>query len=402
MRWRASFVALLSVTLLGVGVFGQAPAQNLRGMKDPNKGLHIAKQGMFFVGGQYYTSPTDGLKYMSNQMYVEYQIPEVVTHPYPIVMIHGGAQTGSNFIATPDGQPGWAQFFVANGYAVYVADQVGRGRSNYALEQYGPFSPPLDVLSRQQNWSLQQESKLFPRGVKHTQWPGTGKEGDPFFDQYYASQVQFSRNGLWTQTVAQAAGVALLDRIGPAILLTHSQSGPFGFLIADKRPNLVKGVLTVEGGGTPRGYTPVGAPEWFRDAPVTGAANWGIVGAPITYDPPVGDPAQLTYIREDNADGPDVRCWLQTSPARQLPNLKNVPQLLVVGEASAAASTNRCVSKYLTQAGVANTWVDLGTVGIHGNGHMMMLERNELEIAAFLASWLQDNVEKGSRAPATR
>jgi hypothetical protein len=74
----------------------------------------------------------------------------------------------------------------------------------------------------------------------------------------------------------------------------------------------------------------------------------------------------------------------------------------VVGEASSAASTNRCVSRYLTQAGVPNTWVDLGTVGIHGNGHMMMLEKNELEIAAFMAGWIQDNVEKGIKAPATR
>jgi pimeloyl-ACP methyl ester carboxylesterase len=400
-----AFGALLSTTmLLGIvaDVHAQGQAQNLRGFRDPNQGLRVAKQGMFFVGGQYYTSSIDGLKYMSGQMYVEYQIPEVVTHPYPIVMIHGAAQTGSNFIATPDGQPGWAQFFVANGYAVYIADQVGRGRSNYALEQYNAFGPPLDVLSRQKNWSLQQEYKLFPRGYMHTQWPGTGREGDPFFDQYYASQVQWNRNGVWTQTVAQAAGAALLDRIGQAIVITHSQSGTFGFLIADKRPNLVKGVVTVEGGGTPRGYTAVGAPNWFEDAPVTGGASWGIAGIPITYDPPVTDPGQLTYVREEKAEGPDVRCWVQGSPARQLPNLKRVPQLLVVGEASSAASTNRCVSRYLTQAGVPNTWVDLGTVGIHGNGHMMMLEKNELEIAAFMADWLQDNVEKGIKAPATR
>jgi len=33
---------------------------------------------------------------------------------------------------------------------------------------------------------------------------------------------------------------------------------------------------------------------------------------------------------------------------------------------------------------------------------MMMLEKNELEIAAFMAAWLQDNVEKGIKAPATR
>jgi pimeloyl-ACP methyl ester carboxylesterase len=403
-QWRTSGALLSTTMLLGIVAYAhpQELAQNLRGFKDPNQGLHIAKQGMFFVGGQYYTSSIDGLKYMSGQMYVEYQIPEVVTHPYPIVMIHGAAQTGSNFIATPDGQPGWAQFFVANGYAVYIADQVGRGRSVYSLEQYNSFGPPLDVLSREKNWSLQQEYKLFPRGYMHTQWPGTGREGDPFFDQYYASQVQYNRNGVWTQTVAQAAGAALLDRIGPAIIITHSQSGTFGFLIADKRPDLVKGVVTVEGGGTPRGYTAVGAPNWFEDAPVTGGASWGITNVPITYDPPVTDPGQLTYVREEKAEGPDVRCWVQGSPVRQLPNLKRVPQLLVVGEASSAASTNRCVSRYLTQAGVTNTWVDLGTVGIHGNGHMMMLEKNELEISAFMAGWLQDNVEKGIKAPATR
>jgi len=80
---------------------------------------------------------------------------------------------------------------------------------------------------------------------------------------------------------------------------------------------------------------------------------------------------------------------VQTAPARQLSNLQGIPQLLVVGEASSAASTNRCVSRYLSQAGVTNTWIDLGSVGIHGNGHMMMLERNELEIAAFFAGWLQ-------------
>ena len=144
-----------------------------------------------------------------------------------------------------------------------------------------------------------------------------------------------------------------------------------------------------------RGYVPVGAPDWFQDAPATGGASWGVANIPLTYNPPVTDPAQLTFVREEKADGPDVRCWVQAAPARELPNLKGMPHLLVVGEASSAASTNRCVSKYLTQAGVKNTWVNLGSVGIHGNGHMMMLEKNELEIAAFFAGWLRDNVEQG-------
>ena len=107
MQWRTSGALLSTTILLGIvaDAHPQELAQNLRGFKDPNQGLHIAKQGMFFVGGQYYTSSSDGLKYMSGQMYVEYQIPEVVTHPYPIVMIIGAAQTRTNVCAAPDGLP---------------------------------------------------------------------------------------------------------------------------------------------------------------------------------------------------------------------------------------------------------------------------------------------------------
>ena len=54
---------------------------------------------------------------MTGQMYVEYFIPKTLTHPYPIVMIHGGSQTGTNFTGTPDGREGWAQYFVRRGHA---------------------------------------------------------------------------------------------------------------------------------------------------------------------------------------------------------------------------------------------------------------------------------------------
>jgi hypothetical protein len=69
---------LLTMMLLGMVADVHAQGQNLRGFMDPNQGLRIAKQGMFFVGGQYYTSSIDGLKYMSGQMYVEYQMSHQV------------------------------------------------------------------------------------------------------------------------------------------------------------------------------------------------------------------------------------------------------------------------------------------------------------------------------------
>jgi hypothetical protein len=89
--------------------------------------LVIAKQGWIFAGGAMDAGrpgvPTVG------HMYVEFQIPQKVTHPYPVVMIHGGRQTGTNFTGTPDGRDGWAQYFLRRGYAVYVVDQVARGRA---------------------------------------------------------------------------------------------------------------------------------------------------------------------------------------------------------------------------------------------------------------------------------
>ena len=54
--------------------------------------LVIAKQGYFFVGGKYFEAQ-DG-RFMSGQMYVEFQIPRKVTHRYPIVMFSGGGRSG--------------------------------------------------------------------------------------------------------------------------------------------------------------------------------------------------------------------------------------------------------------------------------------------------------------------
>src|SRR5437763_10238591 len=112
--------------------------------------LQIASQGYLFAGGHYVNGP-DG-RYLSGQAYVEYQIPARRTHPLPIVMIEGGGQSGSNFTGTPDGREGWAQFFLAQGYAVYVMDQPGRGRSALRPE-YG------ETIQRPASWVERSEER---------------------------------------------------------------------------------------------------------------------------------------------------------------------------------------------------------------------------------------------------
>ena len=108
--------------------------------------LAIASQGYLFAGGKY--SIQNGKEVMSGQTYAEYQIPAKKTHPYPIVMVHGAIQTGTNFTGTPDGREGWAQYFLRQGYAVYVIDQPGRARASYQPDIEGPqVGPDLTLRS---------------------------------------------------------------------------------------------------------------------------------------------------------------------------------------------------------------------------------------------------------------
>jgi pimeloyl-ACP methyl ester carboxylesterase len=88
-----------------------------------------------------------------------------------------------------------------------------------------------------------------------------------------------------------------------------------------------------------------------------------------------------------------VRSWLQAEPARQLVNLRGIPILILTAEASYHAPYDHCTSRFLRQAGVEHDFVRLADLGIRGNGHMMMLEKNNLEIARVLQDWVEKNVK---------
>jgi pimeloyl-ACP methyl ester carboxylesterase len=354
--------------------------------------LVLAKAGYFFVGGGIDAS-VEGSP-MVGQMYVEYMIPQQLSHPYPVVMVHGGNQTGTNFTGTPDGREGWAQYFVRRGYAVYVVDQVARGRSAYWSQVYGPL-PPSRLAFVEQRFVAPEQTPMWPQAHLHNQFPGNGVPGDPNFDQFYASQFPSIASFPQQQELNRNALVALLDKIGPAILLTHSQSGAFGWPVADARPNLVKAILAVEPSGPPvHDIETVGPPGWFRDAERTKISGLGDI--PITYDPPLGAQDKLAFVRADAAVRPDlVRCWRQQEPARQLVNVAKVPVLVVTSQASYHAPYDDCTAAYLTQAGVRTQHVHLADLGILGNGHMMMIEKNNQAIAAVMLDWLEHGSPTG-------
>ena len=345
----------------------------------------LAKTGYLFAGGKIDSSVPGSP--MTGHMYVEYFIPKTLTHPYPIVMIHGGSQTGTNFTGTPDDREGWAQYFVRRGHAVYVVDQVARGRSAHFSQSQGKVADG-NLGRTEQRFVAPERFNLWPQAKMHTQWPGTGKPGDPSFDAFYATQFPSLVSFQKQQEINRDAAIALFDKIGPAVLMIHSQSGTFIWPIADARPNLVKAVIAVEPNGPPVHETEFkGAPEWFAD--MGNKKRWGLGEVPITYDPPLKDGEELAVVRQDKPDKPDlVRCWQQAEPARKLPKLANIPMLIVVSEASYHASYDHCTANWLTQAGVRNTMIRLGDVGVHGNGHMMMLEKNSDDIARVMREWL--------------
>ena len=355
---------------------------------DDDPPLNLARDGFFSVGGRKTT--VNSKTYVAGQMYVEMRIPQHQTHPFPVIMVHGGTRSGTTFTGTPDGRESWAQYFARRGYAVYVIDQPGRARSSYHAEA-GGTNKLADLESGLRRYLQQSKYKLWPQAHLHTQWPGSGEPDDPVTMQMVGSYVPELDDFARQQALTRDALVALLDKIGPAILLVHSQAGAIGWPVADARPELVKAIVAVEPNGPPvHTVELVGAPEWFKEGGI--ALGYGISSLPLTYDPPVKEASELTWAKDGKPDGPGlITCWQQAEPARKLPNL-TMPILVLLAEASYHAPYDHCTVKFLEQAGVRPDFIRLAEIGIMGNSHVMMQEKNSKEIAAVIYQWLEKSV----------
>jgi pimeloyl-ACP methyl ester carboxylesterase len=386
-------LAVQGAILAAAPVRAQAPAQ------DPAN-EPITRAGYVYVGGRY--QKLGDKTVMVGQMFVQSRTPAKITQPYPVVMVHGLAQTGVNFLATADGRPGWVQRFVEKGYQVYVVDQVGRGRSGTNPEVYGPYDR-LGTRSLEKTYTAPEVYDLFPQAKLHTQWPGgPGVQGNAAFDQFFASQVPFLANGQQTEELVDPALVALLEKIGPAILLTHGQGALFGWAASDARPDLVKAHVSVEPNGPP--FFDVqfrGGKEFWEKSGDGRARAYGLTRMPLTFEPPVKAPEDLVVAQQakgtdkaadKGADG-QIRCWLQAEPARTLPNLAKVPAVVVTAEASFHATYDACTVAFLTQAGAKPDAIRLADRGLRGNGHMVMLETNSDAVADLVAGWIGSHVK---------
>jgi pimeloyl-ACP methyl ester carboxylesterase len=319
------------------------------------------RRGQFWVGTERVSGAAGTAPY--GRMYVEWLAPTEVTKPYPIVLVHGGGGQGTDYLGTPDGRAGWAQMLVEEGWAVYVPDRPGHGRSPLDPAVLGDIGPSFPYEAMPAIFLPPQGS--HPTAHLHSQWPGSGDlDTDEAVDQFISGTGPMLTDFPAAQALEGERIAELLDRTGPAIVVANSAGGPSGFLAADRRPEQVKALIEVETIGPP-----------FADFPGLGVTlSWGLTAAPIGYDPPVSDPAELG------------------GEPRAIPNLQGFPIAIVSSEASPLIHYDDQLVDFLKAAGCDVERVRLADHGVHGNGHGLMFERNNRETLQVLLDWIERRV----------
>jgi pimeloyl-ACP methyl ester carboxylesterase len=350
-------VALLAVSL-GVMSATSAWAQTKSKAKDPGP-LVLKSQGSFFVGGEKKTitqpgfggsAPTTG-DITVNQMYVQYQIPPDGDRHVPVVMVHGCCLSSKTWETTPDGRIGWSEYFVRKKRSVYLADQVSRARSGFDATTFADVKagrvPPAQLpniinATHQVAWSVFRFGPTF---------------GTPFPDQQFPVEAldEFSKqvipdlNALlpnpsptWTNMAALAV------RLRGAVLMGHSESGFFPEQAALIAPDGIKGMISIE-----------------------------------------------------------MPC--PTLTADQIAKLAKIPTLVMFGDhlndmpaggiANWATSFDSCTAYVaaVNKAGGDAEMMHLPALGIKGNSHMLMQDRNSDQLADLVIAWIDKHVEKSAK-----
>lgn len=297
------------------------------GGRDVTISGRAVKEIVFSPGGVPAKVDPNGV-YAVEQMYVQYFIPADRRGKVPLLLWHGGGLTGVSYETTPDGREGWLNWFLKKGWSVYNSDAVERGRSGWAM--YPDIFPGEPVFLTKAN-----PFERFRIGEGPGSWerkavlPGNQFPMDAY-DQFVKQAVP-----RWTTTDKPtiAAYTALVDKVCPCVIVVHSQAGLFGARVAEARPDKVKALVMVE------------------------PANGGSDGAKLR-DVPVlavyGD-----YIERDAR-------W---------------PKMRGIGY------------RYfdtIRQAGGSVDVVNLPQVGIRGNSHMVMMDRNSDQVAALIQKWLEE------------
>ncbi|WP_276856056.1 hypothetical protein [Enterocloster lavalensis] len=261
----------------------------------------------------------------AGQMYAQYFIPETIKGRCPLLLWHGGGMTGKAFETTPDGRPGWLNYFIRCGWKTYLADAVERGRSGWCPEaEEFKESPTLFnytyVFERFRLGASYEKGEVF----ENSRFPINS------FRQY---AMQFVPRWTESSELMVKAYCRLLERTGPSVIVAHSQGATLAFEVMEKRPELVKALIAVEPYGAGRNGR-------FGES----------VNVPVLWV--FGDYTDLHP------------AWKE------------------------AREVAREYCGRFCRAGGDGQILDLPEMGIRGNSHMLMMEYNNFEIADLLQDWL--------------
>jgi pimeloyl-ACP methyl ester carboxylesterase len=270
-----------------------------------------------------------------------------------MILICGGGHTGACYLATVDGRPGWAQAFVRAGYKVVVPDWPGVGRSGYI---------PIDNLT-----------------------------GD---------------------VVVEGLGKIVASLGQPAIIMTHSMSGAYGWKLIERYGQHIAKLVAIAPGPpgniqavsdiasetadtvVVRGSTtmtinlkqPVVSDRNFVEVKLVGKSaqfpreHIGAYASSLTPIPP-----RLLYQRR-NIRGSQLK-------VSDLSNYRGKRILVMTGTADIdhPRELDGAIVEWLNQNGAKADFLYLGDHGIEGNGHMMMLEKNSDALAGQVLSWIENS-----------
>src|SRR5476651_1645193 len=310
--------------------------------------LTIESQGSFFIGGHDVKSETLSTlpayapsgTITVGQMYVHYQIPVAARH-VPVTFIHGCCLTGKTWETTPDGRMGWDEYFVRQGFPTYVIDQVSRGRSaadpsiinsvklgKTAVDKI----PPVFSAGHEAAWAIFRFGPEYPKVYPGMQFPLEA------VDEFWKQMVLDWAATLPTPNPTVPALSALAIKLKGTVLISHSQSGIYPFQTAALSNDGIAGIISLEPGGCP-------APDG-------------------DLKPYLKIPTVVVF-----AD------YVDLSP-RWAPRLKLCREF----------------AQAVQKAGGKTELMLLPEMGIKGNSHMLMQDRNSLDIAALLVGWINKNV----------
>lgn len=357
---------MVGVFLAGIaGTPGVALAQALKDVRIPDTPLVLKAQGSFFVGGEKVEQTKVELGDLGpgghitvNQMYVRFMVPQDGDGNFPVVMIHGATLTGKSWETTPDGRMGWDEYFVRKGHPVYVPDQVGRGRSGFNQALFNDVRAGAAPAASLPRWLRFSDEVVWPNfrfgAAAGAPYPDTRFPVSAVDELSKQGVPDVSFGGVPVPNPTFRALSDLATELNGAVLMGHSQSGAFPLAAALLNPAAAKGLVLIEPGACPGSYT---------DEQVKTLATIPIL---VVF----GD-------HRDTPTGISIR------PSWQL----------------SFESCQRLIERVKAAGGRAEMLAPEDS-GIRGNSHMIMQDRNNLQIADRILRWIDQRV--GTRRGETR